>query len=724
MKAFKVLAVAVVALGLFVGGTLLFLFSSSGNELIKGYLQKELDAQLPIKASISDFLLKWSEFKLVVMLDDGSKIDVFGRYELLSQSVDSEFDISIKELANFEKLIEQRINGPLALKGKAVGSASSMSVSGVSDLFKSETAFDISLEDSVPKKVVLHMKNGSLASALKTLNQPVYASGIINIKSDILPQDGKLKGGANINLTQALLDSKVFKKELDFDLPDSGKLELNANLKVDGDDLNIEAILNSAIAKLNISNTKVNIKTFEVTSTANLVILSLEGSSFEVRKPINMIIKADGSKKLMVINATSDIFGSATQMKTELAEFKPKGLEVASKNIDVKSALIFAKQSAYADGKANIEAKISDLKNLSGVAKVSATSLILNSELFKSEGDAKLPPNTTLDLVSNIEMDSGIVEAVSDIKSALLDIKAKKSEYNTKDGSFKSDYDLNIPELSRLESLIGKKLLGELKAQGEIQKSDKMSATFTSKSFGGELNAKYFGNSVEIDGKGVSAVKLTSMLNQPKFLNDGLFDISANMSFDDKAPKIEPTLNGVFDLSGKSVVLNSYDIDRLLEQYKNTNRIDLFDVGAVVLAGPLGLLGTKAFDVGGAINAKAMGGTTLIKDLKAKWNIKNGVATAEDVAFSTNKNRLAMKGAINLGNERFQGFSIGVLNAKGCATIKQNVEGTTSRPNVNTPESVVQTVTNILGSFLEPVKKVTNIDNCGVYYSGSVAHPR
>jgi hypothetical protein len=56
-----------------------------------------------------------------------------------------------------------------------------------------------------------------------------------------------------------------------------------------------------------------------------------------------------------------------------------------------------------------------------------------------------------------------------------------------------------------------------------------------------------------------------------------------------------------------------------------------------------------------------------IEKLVFNWSLIEGVAKTEDVAFRTKENRLAFSGSINLAKEHYDGLTLGLLNAYGCA---------------------------------------------------------
>ena len=212
-----------------------------------------------------------------------------------------------------------------------------------------------------------------------------------------------------------------------------------------------------------------------------------------------------------------------------------------------------------------------------------------------------------------------------------------------------------------------------------------------------------------------------------KDLLEGTVDTTVDLSFAGQDAKaIQKTLTGTVGIVGKSVGVIGYDLDKVLGQYDKTQKMDAVDIGAFLVAGPVGTLLTKGGDVSGAFEGMK-GGKTLLKDVVLKTDIAKGIAMLSDVALATSKNRLAIKGALDLPNERFNEVSVGVLDVQGCATYSQTITGTFTKPGIKVDEAAVSQVTNMVGSLFGKVKGIvgdTKKKECtSPFYKGSVVHP-
>ncbi|RJQ15119.1 MAG: AsmA family protein [Nitrospiraceae bacterium] len=188
------------------------------------------------------------------------------------------------------------------------------------------------------------------------------------------------------------------------------------------------------------------------------------------------------------------------------------------------------------------------------------------------------------------------------------------------------------------------------------------------------------------------------------------------------ADEMKRTAQGELSLRGKDLMHESLDLDRMLEKYKTSQNFNLIDIGAVFVAGPLGPLLTKSYDFG-RFYVASLGGKSKIRELVSDWKINDGVAETKDVAFTTNRNRIALQGKIDLIHDRFDNMTVAALDEKGCVRFGQKIYGPFNRPRF----ARISTLRSIVGpvfSLLEDTQKLLKGGECEVFYAGSVQHPK
>lgn len=177
---------------------------------------------------------------------------------------------------------------------------------------------------------------------------------------------------------------------------------------------------------------------------------------------------------------------------------------------------------------------------------------------------------------------------------------------------------------------------------------------------------------------------------------------------------------GTLSIKAGELVLDGFDLDEELEGYTDTQSFNLTDVGALFLAGPLGLVASRGYAFTGMLDGS--GGSTQIDQLVSEWTIESGVAQAQDVAFRTPKNRLALAGGLDFVEYRFEQLQVAVVDRDGCAIVEQTVTGTFQEPEVKQPNFLVVAAGPLFDLVERGLEAVTDED-CEVFYDGSISHP-
>jgi uncharacterized protein involved in outer membrane biogenesis len=180
------------------------------------------------------------------------------------------------------------------------------------------------------------------------------------------------------------------------------------------------------------------------------------------------------------------------------------------------------------------------------------------------------------------------------------------------------------------------------------------------------------------------------------------------------------SLNGQAEITGTDIILYGLNIDEQLANYESTQQFQLVDAAAFFVAGPLGVAITRGY--GFASLFAHTGEQTQIWELVSKWDFSDGVAKAQDVAFSTAKNRIALEGGIDYANSRFQDLKVAVVDPEGCAVVEQAIQGDFHNPKVDTPNFLVA----LAGPFMDIIEKGVGLftdKECDPFYTGRVAPP-
>lgn len=204
----------------------------------------------------------------------------------------------------------------------------------------------------------------------------------------------------------------------------------------------------------------------------------------------------------------------------------------------------------------------------------------------------------------------------------------------------------------------------------------------------------------------------------------GPMDFSINLAMRGRTRReLLQSAGGDMALSGRDLTLAGVDLDKRYSKYEASQNFNLFDVAAVLLAGPVGLVVTKGYEFSSL--AAETGGSTRIRSVDSKWTVAHGVAQATDVAMTTNENRFALRGGLDFVDREFDEVFVALVDADGCAMVRQRIRGPFGKPVVE-KVGVVTSLVGPVGSLLDKAADFLSKKGvaCEVFYSGSVAPPK
>jgi len=205
------------------------------------------------------------------------------------------------------------------------------------------------------------------------------------------------------------------------------------------------------------------------------------------------------------------------------------------------------------------------------------------------------------------------------------------------------------------------------------------------------------------------------------FYDDSIFTGHVNLDLDLKSEgedfeEISLNMSGMIHLEGDSLTLYGLDLDNIINNFRRSQSFNLVDIGAVVVAGPAGILYSKGSDYAKILTANK-GEMTKITKASSKWNLTDGNINIDDVAFATTENRVAALGWLDMKTDSLD-VRIGVIDINGCSIINQRISGSSAQPEYGKVK--------VFKTLFSPVSKLINniIDKqCEPFYQGIVQHP-
>ena len=556
-------------------GVYCVLFTSFGNNFVKNYAEKKLNENSNIVIKIEEFELRFSSINLRVLVNSMLEASVNGGFSLFSRSLDINYALNGK---NLEIL---KITDPLNVAGKIAGKFSDFNIDGKGVIFTSPLTLDASIKDYFPTKLSLNANNLDIEKLSKIAGVD-YASGFINLNANVDEFDkNNLDAKALINLYSELKLKPSITKDFGIDVSRFGKVivdskntykanEITPNISISSNILNVS----SKFEPININN--LDIKGQIITTLSELAFINPNlnsdlkiTSNIEKKGDITEINSTINGKNINANNLkiTHDIAKSTTAINTDLranaALLRLNGGELAKLNANAnldKNGLKNAKASGnILGGNANINLANNNLTaDIKGLKSLALLSMINQDKMLDANIDINAALSDLNKLIGNVKIGVNGRTVPSYFKSAYdLDINSKvianiDAKLNTADninfnakinsdlvdnfnanGTYKkgvlnANYDANA-KLANFNSLLNKKMSGDIKINGNLIFDKIINLTLNSKEFfGGSLDAKLVGD--KFNAK-LNSVMLESLAKSFDFIDIYRANVSGDLNY-------------------------------------------------------------------------------------------------------------------------------------------------------------------------------------------------
>ena len=249
-------------------------------------------------------------------------------------------------------------------------------------------------------------------------------------------------------------------------------------------------------------------------------------------------------------------------LKTQQKEIEDIRIDI--KKGSLRSFLLLANQSPYLAGTFDLHVDMPklDIQNPNGKASLVFHQGKVNRDLIKKDFNITLPKNFRYSGDFHSKVKGTYASLDGKLKTTLADLFLKEGKFYTKSKKMETHYTLNVPKLSKLEQIIGKKLRGTVKSTGIATFDKEMKITGNSTSFGGDI--RYDLQASKLNAK-ITSVRLTNILHTliaPKIFEGMIFgDATYDLT----------TKKGNIDTKIETVKLLPNQVTDILKNYANIN---------------------------------------------------------------------------------------------------------------------------------------------------------
>ncbi len=543
------------------------LFTKFGNDKIARYIEDRVNKeQNKVTLKVDNFDLSLDEISFNARIDDNSNININGNFDIFKQSIDLKYDIKVKDLANLQKLINKRLNGSFATKGSVVGDKKLILVKGVSNIANSDTKYDVNLVDFDLKTVNLDLKQAKIEKLLYLLNEPIYTKGLLNINAKIKNAHiENLDGDVVVSIKEGKVQNKIINKKFkqNITIPISYKSDIKALLK--GKEIKVKSDIISSLAFLHTKKSIINLNSNKIFSDYLLDIKNLAKFESIIGKKLNGSFSTNGDIKIedkdISIKGYSNLAKSKTSYDVNIKNSKLDNISFDVNDLKIDSLLKIVNEPIYAFGNLSLKGKLKNDDFLKGTINSKIEKGFLVNKNINKAFNMKLKDKINFTMNNENILDKDMINSHTKLLTSLGDILLDKSQFNIKEKRFTSVYEVLLPDLRKLKDITSKKLRGDIKLSGNIEKKDKyLSVDGNANLVGGKLDFTLLNDVFKANLKDGQIKDLTYMLYYP-----AIFSSVSNLDLNYNILTKKGTLKG--KLSKGNFIENKLSI--LIKQFTN-----------------------------------------------------------------------------------------------------------------------------------------------------------
>ena len=504
-------AIFLATLVLMFGATYWLLFTASGNNILKPYIEKKIEEVIDAPFKIERFRLKVAHLDVEVLYQNSIRAGLRGDFSIFSKTFDMKYSINGEKLVTPTLVIDEKID----LNGELAGSLNSFIIKGGGVAFEAPLGFSAKVDNKTLTTATVNVKDASIEKLLGLASQPLYSKGLLNMDVEIKEKDGKPFGDAKISLVDGVLNEKVLKEEFGVELGEKITYKTSIDAAVEEDFVKAKGVVDSSLAKLFINDAVFNIKNQNLTSKFKLLAQSLKKLGNIVEVPLNGALELDGelkySNNVAKIVANSDSFGGDLGVVYEGDKVFVKGEEIS-----LEKLLFTANMPPLVKGDLNLSVDLNSIQNLKGEVRANLNKGALIGKELEKMVEAKWPKEVAFSSDLNADIKNGKVNFNALIDSELAKLKDVKGEFDIEKVVLNSVYELEIEELNKLSFLTKKALKGEFSANGELRfKDEKPYFDAKTNSLGGELVFVFEDEVAKVDAKGLMVETISQIVDIP-----------------------------------------------------------------------------------------------------------------------------------------------------------------------------------------------------------------
>ena len=420
------------------------------NDVVNKEFKQSINTSINIETNINASLL-------------GKKVEV--KSELISSVADifldktvidleknksfSDYRIDVKNLNKLEGVIGKKLNGDFYTSGNIFVENSNISIAGNSNIFESTSTYNLKLKDSNLENINFKIEDAKIEKLLHMLNEPVYATGNLNIDGDI--KNAKIEtldGLINTKISEGEIIDEVVNTVFNQKIKDTVTFDLNVDTSLVPNQAISKADINTNLLNVNVNKAVFDFNEASFTSDYLVKIPSLtdliDFTKTKLRGAMDISGNIQSKENLLLVDGNSNLLGGALNFN-----LNNDNLTATLNNIGIKELTYMLYQPEIFDSKGTFKVDYNML-----VKKGNLTGSLVNGHFLPNDFSTLINQLAKFDLTKEIyetvninsDINDTILTSTVNMKSANTQIDINNSIFDTQNNTIDATLEAKIKD--------------------------------------------------------------------------------------------------------------------------------------------------------------------------------------------------------------------------------------------------------------------------------------
>jgi hypothetical protein len=536
--------------------TLLFSYSSSGNSVLKNYIESTIEEEIGLPVDVKKFTLESDKVKLLMHINSQIDVEVVSHYNLWEYSFEGIYRIKTKGF-NYNSLHLRQMN----IKGNFKGIVKNFTVEGNGTILDAPLSYKLLVVESKVQNIKAKMKGISLSEVLTLVGEQNIVTGKIDIDIN-MPDIGKVtaKGYGHITLKNGMFNRALVKKLYNYTLPKGSYVSANMDAKLVGQSVAFAMLAKSNLFTVNVKEGNINLRQEETKSLAIKAKYAVDVKDLRILSENKLSGPILVKGRLVLSDENIDLHGESRSLGGKFHFDVTEKIELHLEKLALEKILMLVRQPIYAKGIVSGEIDLEKTMQKGQYHLAIKEGKFNVKQIGKDTGYA-LPSKDTFTLLSKGAVNKQVLEAELKLRSTALEVDLAKMQYVFKRQKAQSDYSIKVHDVGLLMANSKVTKHDVMQVQGHLKYDTSLTIDGTASGLAKKLQFHYDSKNTTFDAKTLMLQKVLTLSGLPQYV-DG--DIDAYVKVDNMK-----RLDGTFSIQGKNITTKPKEMQKLLGKALN-----------------------------------------------------------------------------------------------------------------------------------------------------------